>query len=117
MPLFRLSALSSLIAGVLLLSGCVSPQYQYTATGAAVGATAGAIAGHQFDDDNGRYIGGAIGALLGGAIGNNADAIHNRGYREPPRDYGYNQPRPYNDGYQYQQSQSQYQYPRSYYRQ
>lgn len=86
------------LCGVLALAGCVTPQHQYTATGAAIGGIAGAVLGHQIDDDNGRYAGAAAGALLGAAIGNNADAIHNRGYRS---DYGYRQPQPYREDYRY----------------
>ncbi len=47
--------------------------YARTKTGAAVGAVAGAILGHQLDDDSGRFVGAAIGALAGGAVGNYMD--------------------------------------------
>jgi len=42
-------------------------------TGAAVGAVAGAILGHQVDGDKGRYVGAIAGALAGGAVGKYMD--------------------------------------------
>lgn len=109
------SRYSLVLVGVMALaglSGCVTPDREYTATGAAIGTIAGAVLGHQIDDKNGRYAGGAAGALIGAAIGNNADQIRNRGYRssgpvyDPPaygnnRRYGYSGQRGgYNDEYQ-----------------
>jgi outer membrane protein OmpA-like peptidoglycan-associated protein len=44
-----------------------------TKTGAAVGAVAGAVLGHQVDSKRGRFVGAAIGALAGGATGNYMD--------------------------------------------
>ena len=46
---------------------------QQTKVGAAVGAIAGAVLGHQLDDDSGRYVGAAVGALAGGAVGHYMD--------------------------------------------
>ena len=78
----------------LLLSACAGQtglrsadfqRYQYTAIGSAVGALAGGVIGHQFDDDDGRYYGAAAGALLGGAIGNNMDQMRARDAAAPYR--------------------------------
>lgn len=44
-----------------------------TQTGAAVGAVAGAVLGHQVDDDKGRYVGALAGAIAGGAVGKYMD--------------------------------------------
>lgn len=64
----------ALLATVLALGACAANDpYARTKTGAAVGAVAGAILGHQLDDDSGRYVGAAIGALAGGAVGNYMD--------------------------------------------
>lgn len=41
--------------------------------GAATGAVAGAVLGHQLDDSAGRWVGAAAGALAGGAVGNYMD--------------------------------------------
>lgn len=62
------------ISAALLLSACAANDpYQQTKTGAAIGAVAGAILGHQLDDDAGRYVGAAAGAALGGGIGYTLD--------------------------------------------
>ena len=88
------------VAGAaLLLSACAGQnglstydmqRYQYTAIGTAVGALAGGVIGHQFDDDDGRYYGAAAGALVGGAIGNNMDQLRARDAAVP-----YNNPNNY----------------------
>ena len=44
-----------------------------TGVGAAVGAVAGGVLGHQVDDDKGRYVGALAGALAGGAVGRYMD--------------------------------------------
>lgn len=86
---FRLLRLGALVLP-LAIGACVTPDRQYTATGAAVGSVAGAILGHQVDGDHGRYAGAAAGALIGAAIGNNADAIRNqRRYSAPESAYDY----------------------------
>ncbi|MCB1790673.1 MAG: OmpA family protein [Gammaproteobacteria bacterium] len=41
--------------------------------GAAVGAVAGAVLGHQLDDDSGRWVGAAVGALAGAGVGHYMD--------------------------------------------
>ncbi len=61
------------IAGTL--TGCATTPVNLTANqrlaaGATLGAIAGAVAGHQVHDKNGRYVGAALGALAGGAIAN-----------------------------------------------
>ncbi|MFN2308569.1 MAG: OmpA family protein [Gammaproteobacteria bacterium] len=56
------------------LSGCAADDPNRRAkTGAAVGAIAGAVLGHQLDDKAGRYVGAAVGALTGAAVGNYMD--------------------------------------------
>ena len=61
--------LVALLIGAGTLSGCADSPYQRTATGAALGAVAGGVLGHQIDDEKGRYVGAALGAAVGGGIG------------------------------------------------
>ncbi len=62
------------LAAALALGACaVDDPHLRTKTGAAVGAVAGAVLGHQLDDKSGRYVGAAVGALAGGAVGNYMD--------------------------------------------
>ena len=68
MPASRYLTLTAL-AGALALAGCAGDPYQRTKIGAGVGAVAGAVLGHQLDDDAGRYVGGALGALAGAGVG------------------------------------------------
>jgi len=94
--------LATVAGAALLLSACAGTnglntydmqRYQYTAAGTALGALAGGILGHQFDDDDGRYYGAAAGALIGGAIGNNMDQTRAR----DPEAYNYPPPYPPQD--------------------
>ena len=63
-----------LIAVAVGLSGCAADDpNRRTKTGAAIGAVAGAVLGHQLDDDAGRFVGAAVGAVAGGAVGNYMD--------------------------------------------
>jgi len=63
-----------LVAVAVALAGCAADDPNKRAkTGAAIGAVAGAILGHQLDDDSGRFVGAAVGALAGGAVGNYMD--------------------------------------------
>lgn len=63
-----------IVAIAIALSGCAANDpYQRTKTGAAIGAVAGAVLGHQLDGRSGRYVGAAVGALAGGAVGNYMD--------------------------------------------
>lgn len=56
------------------IAGCAADDPNRRAkTGAAIGAVAGAVLGHQLDDDKGRYWGAVAGALAGGAVGNYMD--------------------------------------------
>jgi outer membrane protein OmpA-like peptidoglycan-associated protein len=58
------------VAVTALLAGCATDDpYQRTKTGAAIGAIAGAIVGHQIDGKSGRWVGAAVGALAGGGAG------------------------------------------------
>jgi len=62
------------IAAAIAVAGCATDDPNKRAkTGAAIGAVAGAILGHQLDDDSGRFVGAAVGALAGGAVGNYMD--------------------------------------------
>lgn len=70
---YRLSAAGALAASLLLAGCAANDPYQRTKTGAAIGAVAGGVLGHQLDDDAGRYVGAAVGALAGGALGNYMD--------------------------------------------
>lgn len=59
-----------LLVAALAVSACApNDPYMRTKTGAAIGAIAGGVLGHQLDDDAGRYVGAAAGAALGGGIG------------------------------------------------
>lgn len=61
-------------AAAIALSACAGmTDNQRTAAGAAVGAVVGAVAGHQVDDDKGRYVGAVVGAIAGGAVGRYMD--------------------------------------------
>lgn len=62
------------VAVAVALAGCAADDPNRRAkTGAAIGAIAGAVLGHQLDDDAGRYVGAAVGALAGGAVGHYMD--------------------------------------------
>lgn len=71
----RKLALVTVLSGALTLAGCATNDdpHQQAKIGAAVGAIAGAVIGHQLDDDSGRYVGAAVGALAGGAVGHYMD--------------------------------------------
>jgi len=58
------------IAMILMLSACATPyQQRSTAQGAVIGATAGAVIGHQSGNaTEGAMIGGALGALAGAVL-------------------------------------------------
>lgn len=58
----------------LILVACASDDpNRRTKTGAAIGAIAGAVLGHQADGKKGRFIGGALGAITGAAVGKYMD--------------------------------------------
>lgn len=66
-----------LLVAALALSACApNDPYMRTKTGAAIGAIAGGVLGHQLDDDTGRYVGAAAGAALGGGLGYAMDQQH-----------------------------------------
>ncbi len=70
----KIARISVLTAGMVLLSACASDgSISRTGTGAAVGAVAGAVLGHQVNDDQGRYVGALAGAIAGGAVGKYMD--------------------------------------------
>lgn len=57
-----------------LASACATDDPNRRAkTGAAVGAIAGGVLGHQAHSKNGRYVGAVVGALTGAAVGNYMD--------------------------------------------
>lgn len=61
-------------AVAVALAGCAADDPNKRAkTGAAIGAVAGAVLGHQLDSRSGRYVGAAVGALTGAAVGNYMD--------------------------------------------
>lgn len=64
-----------LTAAVGLSAACAPPgaPYHHTQNGALVGATAGAVIGHQIDRHDGAVIGGVAGALMGSAVGSQMD--------------------------------------------
>jgi len=76
MRFFRIAAIA---AAITLTTACATDDPNKRAkTGAAIGALAGAVLGHQVNDDNGRYAGAAIGALTGAAVGNYMDKQQRR---------------------------------------
>lgn len=110
--------IAMLVAALGLTTACATPDapYYHTQNGALMGATAGAVIGHQLDHRNGAVAGGLAGALIGGSVGNQMDYYRNDGNsyywrnRPPPRryyrDYGppsgyYYNDRYYNDRYRY----------------
>lgn len=64
-----------LTAGALLLGACTQQDdpNRRAKTGAAIGAIAGAVLGHQMDHGSGKWVGAAVGALAGAAVGNYMD--------------------------------------------
>jgi len=72
------------ISMVLLLSACATPyQQRTTAQGAVIGATAGAVIGHQSGNAaEGAMIGGALGALAGAVL---AEQRKKGAYASAPR--------------------------------
>jgi outer membrane protein OmpA-like peptidoglycan-associated protein len=63
-----------IIAISAVLAGCAADDpHQRAKTGAAIGAVAGAVLGHQIHSDRGRYWGAAAGALAGAGVGNYMD--------------------------------------------
>lgn len=59
---------------LLVVTGCATDDPNRRAKiGAATGAVAGAVLGHQLDDSAGRWVGAAAGALAGAAVGNYMD--------------------------------------------
>ena len=57
-----------------LVAGCATNDPNRRAkTGAAIGAIAGAVLGHQLDDGSGKFVGAAVGAIAGGVVGNYMD--------------------------------------------
>ncbi|MCP4042651.1 MAG: OmpA family protein [Gammaproteobacteria bacterium] len=68
----RLLTIMSAVVPVLV--GCATDDpHRRAKTGAAVGAVAGAVLGHQVDRGSGKWIGAAVGALAGGATGHYMD--------------------------------------------
>ena len=62
------------LALVVALAGCAADDPNRRAKqGALIGGLLGGVAGHQVEDDKGRYIGAALGALAGAAAGNYMD--------------------------------------------
>ncbi len=62
------------VLAAMLVVGCATDDPNRRAkTGAAIGAVAGAVLGHQLDDDSGKFVGAAVGAIAGGVVGNYMD--------------------------------------------
>ena len=62
-----------------IVAGCATDDPNRRAkSGAAIGAIAGAVIGHQAHSKNGRYAGAAIGALTGAAVGHYMDGQQRR---------------------------------------
>ena len=72
----KLAVITTLVTGIVFLSGCaeMDTRQRSTATGAVVGAGAGAIIGNQSGNPvTGAVIGGAAGALVGNQVGRNRE--------------------------------------------
>ena len=72
----KLVVLTTLLTSVLVLNGCaeMDTRQRSTATGAVVGAGAGAIIGNQSGNPvTGAVIGGAAGGLIGNQVGRNRE--------------------------------------------
>ena len=65
--------LTTLLASAILASCATDDPDRRAKQGAAIGALAGAVIGHQISHDNGAILGGAIGALAGGSVGSYQD--------------------------------------------
>ena len=65
----RTIKITTLLVAMSLLGACANDPYMKTKTGAAVGAVAGGVLGHQVHGDHGRYYGAVAGAALGGGLG------------------------------------------------
>ncbi|MGD2118892.1 MAG: OmpA family protein [Chromatiales bacterium] len=64
----------STLTATIVLAGCATDDPNRRAkTGAAIGAIAGAVLGHQVDHGSGKWVGAAVGALAGAAVGNYMD--------------------------------------------
>ncbi len=71
---FRKLILASVTSAAIVLTGCATDgSLNRGQTGAAIGAAAGAIFGHQVDGKKGRYVGAVVGALAGNAVGRYMD--------------------------------------------
>ncbi len=69
-----LTITSTIVVSALLLSACATDDpNQRAKAGAAIGAVAGAVLGHQVHDKRGRYVGAIAGAAAGAGIGNYMD--------------------------------------------
>ena len=64
----------TLACSIVVLTGCATgDSLSRGQAGAAIGAVAGAVLGHQVDGDKGRYAGALVGALAGNAVGRYMD--------------------------------------------
>jgi len=71
--------ITAIAAAAIILTGCATDDpNRRTKAGAAIGAVAGAVLGHQVHGKNGRYAGAAVGALTGAAVGNYMDKQQRR---------------------------------------
>jgi hypothetical protein len=105
-----------LLAGVIALGGCATPQNPYLYQGAGLGAAVGTAIGAATNGKN-PWKGAAIGALLGGSAGAVAGEIYGRsnpypsqqGYYQsgPQPGYGYPANPNYNQGPYYGQTYGQ----------
>lgn len=64
---------AALLSSAVLVSCATDDPNRRTKQGAAIGAIAGAVLGHQLDHDKGSVLGGAIGAIAGGSVGRYQD--------------------------------------------
>ena len=70
----RRSTLACLVLSSALVAGCANEgSFTRGQKGAAIGAVAGAVLGHQVDGDKGRFLGAAVGAIAGNAVGRYMD--------------------------------------------
>jgi outer membrane protein OmpA-like peptidoglycan-associated protein len=63
-------AVATFLVAASLLSACATGDPDRNAkSGAAIGAIAGAVVGHQLDDKHGKIVGAAVGAFAGAMVG------------------------------------------------
>jgi len=69
----RFPMVIAVVCAIALTACAADDPHRRAKTGAAIGAVAGAVIGHQFNSGAGRFVGAAVGAVAGGLVGNYMD--------------------------------------------